>query len=127
MEVRNSTDRLAVVVPQHPNKVDNRIKVPEGDFGNDLHEALNRYEPLKFSGHAIDRLFQRGISLTQTQLERLHNAVESANSKGSRDSLVLLNDMAFVVSVKNRTVVTALQTAAASESVFTNIDSTVIA
>ena len=82
---------------------------------------------VKWSAHAAARLVQRGISLTDTQLARLETAVDKAASKGSRDALVMMDDTAMVVSVKNRTVITALAKDQARENVFTNIDSAVFA
>ncbi len=83
-------------------------------------------EELKFSKHAQERLSARNITLNEADLSRLQQAVSKAEEKGAQDSLVLLRDTAFIVSIKNRTVVTALD-AAARDNVFTNIDSAVIA
>jgi flagellar operon protein len=82
---------------------------------------------LRFSAHAAARLKQRGIELSEGQHARLENAVNKAALKGSRDALVLLDDTAMVVSVKNKTVITALGMQQAKENVFTNIDSAVVA
>ncbi len=82
---------------------------------------------VKFSKHAQERLNERNIQLDQHDLSHLHNAIELAEKKGSHDSLVLLRDMAFIVSVKNRTVVTAMHGENMKANVFTNIDSAVIA
>lgn len=82
---------------------------------------------IRWSAHAAARLKQRGITLSDTQLGRLESAVDRASAKGSRDSLVLMDDTALVVSVKNRTVITALGRDQAKDNVFTNIDSAVIA
>ena len=82
---------------------------------------------LKFSAHAQTRLQSRQIALQPAQMERLEGAVQKAASKGSRDSLVLMDDMAMVVSVKNRTVVTVVDRDNMKQNVFTNIDSAVIA
>lgn len=79
-----------------------------------------------FSNHAQERLKERGIRLSGSDLERLEGAVESVAKKGGRDSLVLLGDAALVVSVKNRTVVTAMDRAGMRGNVITNIDSAVI-
>ena len=95
-------------------------------FQEELHKAFDGRK-LKLSGHAAKRLESRGISLTDSDIGKLRNAVDRAQSKGSKDSLVLLNDLAFVVSVKNNTILTAMQTNQMKESIFTNIDSTVIA
>ena len=82
---------------------------------------------LTWSAHASARLRQRGIEFTPTQHARLDTAVDKAAAKGAKDALVLLDDTAMVVSVKNRTVITALGMHQAKENVFTNIDSAVIA
>ena len=81
---------------------------------------------VKFSNHAIDRIRSRGISFKPEDMIKLNEAVDKAASKGSKNSLVLMNESAFIVSVKNRTVVTAMDQAALKENVFTNIDSTIV-
>lgn len=80
-----------------------------------------------WSAHASARLRQRGIEMTQNQLQRLESAVDRAAAKGVRDALVMMDDTAMVVSVKNRTVITALGRDQAKDNVFTNIDAAVIA
>jgi len=84
-------------------------------------------EQLRFSGHALDRVRQRGIDVGPESLARLQTGVERAAAKGGRESLVLVDGTAFVVSVPNRTVVTAVDKEHMREQVFTNIDSAVIA
>jgi flagellar operon protein len=84
-------------------------------------------EPLRFSKHALERVQRRGIALDPTTLGRLREGVGRAAGKGSRDSIVLVDGTAFVVSVNNRTVVTAVGSEHMREHVFTNIDSAVIA
>lgn len=83
--------------------------------------------PLAFSKHALERVQRRGITLDPTTLGRLHEGVGRAAGKGSRDSLVLVDGTAFVVSVPNRTVITAVGSEHMRDHVFTNIDSAVIA
>jgi flagellar operon protein len=84
-------------------------------------------EKLNFSKHALQRVERRGIALEGETLQRLQSGVDKAAAKGSRDSVVFLDGTAFVVSVANRTVVTAVDTEHMREQVFTNIDSAVIA
>jgi flagellar operon protein len=98
---------------------------PSGAAGFDrvLREQLSG---LRFSAHAEDRIAKRNIQITLDQLERLKGAVERAREKGGKDTLVMVDDKAFVVSVENRTVITALSGPAIKEGVFTNIDSAVI-
>jgi flagellar operon protein len=94
------------------------------EFHAEFDEALRKHD-LRFSRHAMDRLRTRNVSLGTSEVERLGSAVAQAGEKGSRESLVLLDELAFVVSVKNRTVITALQ--GKQNGVFTSIDSAVIA
>ncbi len=82
---------------------------------------------LQFSRHALARVQRRGIELDSATLGRLSEGVGRAASKGSRDSLVLVDGTAFVVSVSNRTVITAVGSEHMKDNVFTNIDSAVIA
>ncbi len=84
-------------------------------------------QQLQFSKHALARVERRGIELDQGTLSRLSQGVQRAASKGSRDSLVLVDGNAFVVSVSNRTVITAVGSEHMKDNVFTNIDSAVIA
>lgn len=83
-------------------------------------------DALKFSNHAIERMQTRGISFDPQDLQRLESAVAKAAAKGSKDSLILMNDSALIVSVKNKTVVTVMDKNALKENVFTNIDSTIV-
>lgn len=90
------------------------------DFGTILQDQL------KLSGHAQTRLQSRNIELGAEQWERVMNGINKAAEKGARDSLVMVDDVALVVSVKNRTVITAVDKANLKENVFTNIDSAVV-
>lgn len=81
---------------------------------------------LKFSNHAIERMQSRGISYDPSRLAKLDEAVKKAAAKGSKDTLVLMDDSAAIVSVKNNTVVTVMDKNNLKENVFTNIDSTIV-
>ena len=81
---------------------------------------------LKFSKHAANRLAQRNIELTKNQLERLNDATKKADLKGIQDSLVIVDDLAFIVNIPSSTVVTAMDQAQTQENIFTNIDGAVI-
>ncbi len=84
-------------------------------------------ERVKFSQHAVRRLEERQIKLSDEDLTKINEAVEKAEQKGSRDSLVMMNSTAFIVNIPNRTIITALPIESSSENVFTNIDSVVFA
>jgi flagellar operon protein len=81
----------------------------------------------QFSRHALERLQQRGVNLDQPTLGRLTDGVQRAAGKGSRDSVVFVDNTAYVVSVTNNTVITAVPSEHMRQHVFTNIDSAVIA
>ena len=81
---------------------------------------------LKFSKHALGRLTDRGIELDNSQLERLNQGAAKAEEKGIRDSLVIVDQLAFIVNVPNQTVVTAMDSTETNENVFTNINGAVI-
>ena len=83
-------------------------------------------EGVKFSNHAVERMMSRGIAFSKADVQRLSEAVDRASAKGSKDSLILMNDSALIVSVKNKTVVTVMDKNALKENVFTNIDSTIV-
>lgn len=131
------TERLAYnqfhqIVPLAPAaKSAGRQAKPDADkqtitpgFAQILNQEISG---VKFSQHALQRLTSRKIHLDSNQLGQLNLAIDKAAQKGSKEALVLLNDsLAFVVSVKNKTVVTAIDGASIKDNVFTNIDSAVI-
>jgi flagellar operon protein len=93
-------------------------------FGDVLAEKTAE---VQFSGHALQRVRRRGIELGQDTLQRLQGGVDRAAGKGARESVVFVDSTAFVVSVRNRTVITAVDREHMKDHVFTNIDSAVIA
>lgn len=90
------------------------------------HDLSQIKQPLKFSAHATQRLNDRKISLDPAMMTRVNDAIDKAAAKGIEDTLVLTDNAALIVSVKNRTVVTALDRNSLSGSVFTNIDGAVV-
>ncbi len=83
-------------------------------------------EEIKFSGHAQQRMKSRNIRFGPQEMSLLQSAVKKAREKGARESLILMGDMALVVSIKNNTVITAMDGQSIKENVFTNIDSAVV-
>ena len=81
---------------------------------------------MQFSAHAQGRLDVRQISLTSNDIDKIESAIDRASQKGATDSLLLMDDLAMIVSVKNRTVVTVVDSGRMKDNVFTNIDSAVI-
>lgn len=81
---------------------------------------------LHISKHASKRLEARQIELSSMDRQKLSSAMDSLKNKGARDSLVLMGDLAFVVNVPSKTVVTAMSKDQMKEQIFTNIDSTML-
>ena len=100
------------------------LKAGAPSFGQALQQAGNG---IQFSRHAQKRVDRRDLDLDASKLGRLNSAIDRAAEKGARNSVVMLDDLAVVVDVRERTVVTAMNAEAGRERVFTNIDSVVIA
>ena len=101
-------------------------QTPGTPFSEILREkqAAGETGELKFSKHANERMASRNIDLTDEQFKRLENGALMAEKKGIQESLVMVDNMAFIVNIKNNTVVTAVNDG--EEKVFTNIDGAVI-
>lgn len=95
-------------------------------FQSVLQQQMLQKDSLKFSKHASTRLSSRQIDLSEDQMVRLNTGIDKAMSKGIKESLVLMDNIALVVNVENRTVVTALDHSEATDHVFTNIDGAVL-
>ncbi len=91
-----------------------------------LERTIQKPEALKFSKHASLRLADRNIDLSREQMERLNDGAWKAKQKGIKDSLVIVDDLAFIVNVPNNTVITAMDRTDTNENVFTNINGAVI-
>ena len=102
----------------------------QSDFAKELQsqiDALNQSGGVRFSKHAMDRISERNIDLSEdNRLDRLNKAVTLAGEKGSDDALVMIDSTAFLVSIKNNKVITTLTADDMQGNIFTNIDSTVI-
>ena len=97
-----------------------------GSFKEMFSAELAGARELTFSKHASQRLFSRGIELSSEQLANIADAVDKAEAKGSKETLILTDEVALVVAVENRTVVTAFDRDNLREGVVTSIDSAVI-
>jgi flagellar operon protein len=109
-----------------------RVRTTGPAFADQLAAAtsalqLSSGDAVQFSGHATERLAQRGVSLDASQMRRLEHSVTQAAQKGSRSALVLVDRVAMIVAVPERTVVTAMPTDQAGQGIFTNIDAAVVA
>lgn len=98
----------------------------KANFGGILEAELSRTREMHFSHHAQQRLDDRNIQLTQQDVERIAQSTDDAMAKGSKESLVLMDRLALIVGVPNRTVITVLDANEQANRVFTNIDSVVV-
>jgi len=128
------TDRITIIPqPITPSRVKPAGRQPQatplngvGSFDQLLNKQIDQ-QSVKFSKHAVDRMNSRGIEFSPNQMQRIEQAVSQVEAKGGKDSLVMIDDAALVVSVKNDTVVTVVDKEQLKNNVFTNIDSAVIA
>ncbi len=113
-----------IPITQNEDLGNNAPKNSIDSFSSIFQEELSK---VKFSNHALKRLDSRNIQLNDNEINKIQNAVQKAESKGSKDSLVMMNNTAYIVNIPNRTVVTALPMGDSNENIFTNIDSVVFA
>jgi len=125
-------DQIFIPNPVQPGRID-RPQPPKQTAGqasnSPFAQVLDQKLPtggVKFSQHAQDRLRARNINFSANDLANLEGAVNSVAQKGGKESLVMMGDSALVVSIKNRTVVTAMDRSQMKGNVFTNIDSAVV-
>lgn len=125
-------DQIFIPNPVQPGRIDRPqpqkpISGPTSNspFAQVLDQKLPQ-QGVKFSQHAQDRLRARNISFSANDLANLEGAVNNVAQKGGKESLVMMGDSALVVSIKNRTVVTAMDRTQMKGNVFTNIDSAVV-
>lgn len=124
MAVVNGISVPFVPITQQVDSSSTKVKGASDSFNSIFEQELNK---LKFSNHALKRLENRNIQLSENDRDKIQNAVQKAEMKGSKDSLVMMNNTAYIVNIPNHTVVTALPVENSSENIFTNIDSVVFA
>lgn len=132
MDIRHLTGRAQPIDPARKPQQRSPQGTPLTKSGESFANVLDRIRTkeqtpvLQFSGHAIKRLEDRNIRLDEQDLARINEAVDRAASKGSRESLILDGDHAFVVNIPNKTVITAVDQTELRDRVFTKIDSAVL-
>jgi len=144
VKVYSKEDKIPVIIPQPAGLHRNRGvepssgKVESGSvgkgtsvnpvntFGEILNAEFEKSRDLKLSAHAERRLRERNVILNREDMQKIEGAVNKAAAKGSRESLVIFGDLALVASVRNKTIITALEGKDMKDHVFTNIDSAVI-
>ena len=94
---------------------------------NSFQEILEQKgkESIKFSNHANKRLEDRGIKLSNEEIGQLNEAIKMMQQKGAKDSLIVINNLAMIVNIPNKTVITALNQEGTKGNIYTNIDSAI--
>lgn len=90
-------------------------------FKEVLNERLNKDESFKISNHAAERM--KDMNFDQQDMKKLSEGIELAVGRGCKNSVLVYKDVAFVASIENRTIITAVQKERAKENIFTNVDS----
>ena len=130
VEVVNQTGNASIpIAPGAAGSASAHNVLPNGSgpsFQDVLKTQLQEPGDLKFSIHAVERMQARNIRLSTDDVQKLKAGVDQVAAKGGRESLVFMDRSAFLVSVTNRTVITAINQASLKENVFTNIDSAVV-
>lgn len=131
MEIKNNFSSIEQITGQYFSQ-QKTAKAGQAESTADFRKILKQksdmasMEGLKFSKHAGARLNDRNIQLTQEQMQRLQEGTKKANEKGIKESLMIMDNMAFIVNIKNQVVVTAMDSSANTDNIFTNIDGAVI-
>lgn len=123
------TERMTVGQLYPGNVSTARSRPSQAANGRDGAPSFNsilQHQLVRFSHHAEERLRQRGIQFKPEQMAKIQSAIDKAATKGAKDSLMLINDTALIVNIKNRTVVTAMDGASMKDNLFTQIDSAMI-
>jgi flagellar operon protein len=130
MESNHRQVRLKLI-----NKIQNCYKINEDKLNHKINrtlefnkvlENIEAKKDLKLSAHAVDRLKERNIDLTERDITTLKSAVDRIRDKGGKEALIIYNNVAYITSVRNNTIITAVDSNSLKENVFTNIDSAVI-
>lgn len=125
IELKRISTPITTGIP-HTTPQDVADSVDSRSFKQILQDQLDSNRGVNFSRHAMNRVMERNIFLTDSKLERLNEGVKLAEEKGLDDTLILLDNAAFIVSVKNNTVITTISRSEMAGNVFTNIDGTVV-
>lgn len=101
-------------------------KTPGPNQADGSFQAILDQQFVKLSRHAEQRMAQRSIRLDSEKLDQISGAIDKAAAKGAKDSLILMRDLALIVNVKQRTIVTVMDETSMKDRVFTQIDSTIV-
>ncbi len=132
MDIKNTGfSSIEQITGQYLQKGTNKKEASSAttSFEDILQQKVNdstQLDELKFSKHASQRLSNRNIDLSEDQMQRLQKGAQLSSEKGIKESLVIMDDYAFIINTKNNTVVTAMENNPEADNIYTNIDGAVL-
>jgi len=120
------TEYSSLGLQNKSGKVNNLIDKEKSNFNKILDKQIKKDECFTISSHAAQRLNSRNIDFDDDDMKKINEGINMAESKGAKQSLILYKDMALITSIKNRTVITAMDKNQSETSIITNIDSVVM-
>jgi flagellar operon protein len=127
MGYRVVNGKLISIEPLTIPKIKNNMQTGESNnFADILKKEVDKKQTFIISSHAAERLNSRNISLDEADMMKINEGINKADAKGARESLILYKNLALVTSIKNRTIITAVDKNKEGDNVFTNIDSVVL-
>ncbi|MBE6836845.1 MAG: flagellar protein [Ruminococcus sp.] len=125
INLRRMSTPIITGVPQTSSQIVTE-SIGTTSFKDVLKEQISSASGLNFSKHAVNRVIDRNIDISDEAMERLSEGVKIAEEKGLDDTLILVDQSAYIVSVRNSTVITTISSDELKGNCFTNIDGTVI-
>ncbi|MBQ7757266.1 MAG: flagellar protein [Oscillospiraceae bacterium] len=125
INLRRLSTPIITGVPQTSSQIVTE-SIGTTSFKDVLKEQISSASGLNFSKHAVNRVIDRNIDISDEAMERLSEGVKIAEEKGLDDTLILVDQSAYIVSVRNSTVITTISSDELKGNCFTNIDGTVI-
>jgi flagellar operon protein len=127
MGYRVVNGKLISIEPLATPKIKKNMQASESNnFADILKKEVDKKQTFIISSHAAERLNSRNISLDEADMMKINEGINKADAKGARESLILYKNLALVTSIKNRTIITAVDKNKEGDNVFTNIDSVVL-
>ncbi len=80
---------------------------------------------ITISKHAQQRIENRGIPIDEPTLGKISEAMDKLSQKGGKDSLVFIDEVAYIVNPQKKIIITAVDKSNLQENVFTGIDSAI--
>ncbi|SHI59738.1 flagellar operon protein [Clostridium amylolyticum] len=117
-------ENLSALNSNHSQNLNKSNKNIQGNFKNYLDNEINKNDSFTVSAHAGERI--KSLNLNSRDFEKINEGFNMAEKKGSKNTVILYKDIAFIASVENRTLITAIEKQRSKDNIFTNIDSLVI-